>query len=232
MSTELRRPNRVAQPSAEPWHRVAPTSTRRLTRVADLVRVALLCTAAVWLLAGDGAAALRALLALPPALLGRLVRLHPAFDVLFSSALVAESTATGLGAYDSIGWSDTLSHLVLPLLSGPILYVALVRLGAAAAPPAAPTLRFLLGAAVVTAASVLALGALWELVEWAADEAFGTDYSQGYGDTLLDLLADAVAAAGAGALVSLWLWRSFDRPAARSASSPSRHGGEACWSKR
>lgn len=196
-----------------------PRRTRWLTRVADLVRAALLCTAAVWLFSGDEAAALRAILVLPPAVLGRLVRIHPAFDLLFSSALAADSIATGLGAYDTVGWNDTLSHVVLPLLSGPVLYVALVRLGAAAAPSGAPTGRFLFGAAVVTAASVLALGALWELAEWTADQAFGTEYSQGYDDTLVDLLADSVAAAGAGGLVSVWLWGSCHRPV-----SPSRSG--------
>jgi hypothetical protein len=56
----------------------------------------------------------------------------------------------------------------------------------------------------VTAASVLALGALLELVEWAADGAFGTNYSHGNRDTLVDLLADSIAAIG-GVLVAVWL---------------------------
>jgi hypothetical protein len=175
---------------------------QQLTRAADLVRLAILCSAAIWLIAGDGSAALRALLVLPPALLARLVRVDPSFDLLFSFALAAEGAATGLGGYDSISWGDTLSHLVLPLLSGPILYTGLVRLGAVPDPEVATSGRFLAGAAVVTAASVLALGALWELVEWAADGLFGTNYSQGYNDTLGDLLADAIAAIGSGALVA------------------------------
>jgi hypothetical protein len=193
-------PYYVATASSSPQDR-APAMSQGLTRAADLVRVALLCSAAGWLVAGDGAAALKALLVLPPALLGRLVRVEPTFDLLFSFALAAEATATGFGAYDSMGWGDTLSHLVLPMLSGPVLYAGLVRLGAAAAPSGAPA-RFLLGAAVVTAASVLAVGTLWELVEWGADGAFGTNYSEAYPDTLVDLLADAIAAIGAGVLVA------------------------------
>jgi hypothetical protein len=168
-------------------------SPQRLTRGADVVRVALLSGAAGWLVAGDPSAALKALLVLPPAVLGRVVHIHPAFDLLFSFALAVEATASGLGAYDSVSWGDTLPHLVLPVLS------------AAAQPSAAPTARFRLGAAVVSAASVLALGALWELVEWATDSAFGTNYSEGYRDTLVDLLADAVAAIGGGVLVAVWL---------------------------
>jgi hypothetical protein len=184
-----------------------PAGTRRsLTRAADAARVVLFCSGAAWLFAGDGAAALRALLVLPPALLGRFGRVHPAFDLLFTSALAIEATATGLGAYDSIAWGDTLSHFVLPLLSVPVVYGGLVRLSAAAAPSAAHPARACVGAAVVTGASVLALGALWELVEWAADGAFGTNYSEGHRDTLVDLLADALAAITGGGLLGVWLW--------------------------
>ena len=195
----------AASPRARLLDRAAPKNARRLTSVADLVRVVLLTTAAVWLIAGDGAAALKALLVLPAALLGRVVRIHPGFDLLFSCALAAEAIASGLGAYGSIGRGDTLSHLVLPLLSGPVLYGGLVRLGVAAWVFPTPAARYGLGAAVVTAASVLALGTLWELVEWAADGAFGTNYSQGYSDTLSDLLADAIAGIVSGALVAVWL---------------------------
>jgi hypothetical protein len=195
----------ATSPHARLLDRAPPKNARRLTSVADLVRVVLLATAAVWLIAGDGPAALKALLVLPAALLGRVVRIHPGFDLLFSCALAAEAIASGLGAYGSIGRGDTLSHLVLPLLSGPVLYGGLVKLGIAASASATPAARYGLGAAVVTAASVLALGTLWELVEWAADGAFGTNYSQGYSDTLSDLLADATAGILSGASVAAWL---------------------------
>jgi hypothetical protein len=69
--------------------------------------------------------------------------------------------------------------------------------GAVSEPPASAPL----GAGVATAACILALGALWELIEWAADSWFGTHYSQGYQDTLGDLLADTAAASAGGALV-------------------------------
>jgi hypothetical protein len=180
-------------------------SRQRLAMAADLVRVAIGCSAVIWIVVDDGSTALKAVLVLPAALLGRVARVTPAFDLLFACALAAEVTATGLGAYDSISWGDKLSHLVLPLLSAPILYAALVRLGAVTERSDDPSASALVGAVVVTAACVLAVGALWELVEWAADSAFGTDFSQGYGDTLGDLLADAVAAIGGGALVALWL---------------------------
>jgi hypothetical protein len=68
-----------------------------------------------------------------------------------------------------------------------------------------PTARSLLGPALATAAAVLCLGAVWELVEWVVDGAFGTDFSQGYDDTRDDLRNDAIAALGGGALVAAWM---------------------------
>ena len=179
---------------------------KRLRRAADGVRAAIACAAAFFLIAGDGSTGLKALLVLPPAFAGRLVPVHPAFDFIFALALLAEVVATSLGAYDSISWGDGLSHVVLPLLSGPILYagIILVRGGAdVEGTQARRSCRLRPG--LVTAAAVLCLGAVWELVEWVVDAVFGTDFSQGSDDTLDDLRNDAFAAAGSGALVAAWL---------------------------
>jgi hypothetical protein len=185
----------------------APTRSigQRLRRAADLVRAAIVCAAALFLIAGDGSAGLKALLVLPPAFAGRFVRVAPVFDFALAFALLAEVVATSLGVYDSINWGDGLSHVVLPLLSGPILYAGIVRLRRGAEVDAAPTAWFLLAAALVTAVAVLSLGVVWELVEWVVDAVFGTDFSQGYDDTLDDLRNDAIAAVGSGALVAAWL---------------------------
>jgi hypothetical protein len=154
---------------------------------ADVVRVAILCSAALFLADGDGAAALKAVLVLAPALFARMVRVHPALDLAFALALFAE--AVGL-----LGGGDTLPHLLLPFLSGPVLYVGLTRLGTMPRP-----------AALVTFGSVLVLGIAWEIVEWAADTALGTDFSQGWDDTTGDLVNDAIAAAASGAVVGVWV---------------------------
>jgi hypothetical protein len=186
-------------------------------RAADIVRIGLLCAAGVLLASGDGAVALKALLVLAPALAARLARVSPTFELLFTSALAAELAATKLGAYDSISWGDTVSHTVLPFLSGPIAYGLLVRIGIVAEPGDARALRVLLGAATITAILVLALGIAWELVEWTADSALGTDFSQGYADTRGDLIDDALAAACSGALVAGWLRVDGRRPRERRA---------------
>jgi GT2 family glycosyltransferase len=173
--------------------------------LADIVRVCLVAAAVAFVAAGDRSAALKAGLVLVPAVASRLVRVPAGFDLLFALALGLEALGTGLGLYDRIGWPDTGSHLVIPFLAAPTVYHALVRLDATPAGDGARTGRSLAGAAVVTFAGVVALGAVWELVEWGADAAFGTDYSQGYTDTLTDLLADTIAAAVGGALIAVWL---------------------------
>jgi hypothetical protein len=179
--------------------------------------------AAASLLAGDGAAALKALLVLLPAVASRLVGVAPVFDLVFVVALAGEAIATALGAYDSLSWGDTLSHLALPLLSGPVVYVGLVRL--VGIEPGAPTPRYsVIAVALVTAVSVFCLGVAWELVEWTADDTFGTNYSQGYTDTLRDLRNDAIAAVASGTLVAMWLWRAprgiGGAPGGRTESAP------------
>lgn len=177
----------------------------RLGRAADIVRAAIVCGALLFFIAGDSSAGLRALLVLPPAFAGRFVPVHPAFDLVFALALLAEVVATSPAAYDSISWGDGLSHILLPLLSGPILYAAIVRIGGGAEVGGAPAARSLLGPALVTAAAVLCLGVAWEFVEWVVDATFRTDFSQGYDDTRDDLRNDAIAALGGGALVAAWM---------------------------
>jgi hypothetical protein len=176
------------------------------TAAADVGRAGILVACAAFLLGGDGAAALKALLVLVPAIAARLVGVPPGFDLIFVVALAGEVIATALGAYDSVSWGDTLSHLALPLLSGPVVYVGLVRL--LGTEPGAPTRPLsVIAAALVTAVSVLCLGVAWELVEWTADDTLGTNFSQGYTDTIRDLRNDAIAAAASGVLVALWVWR-------------------------
>jgi hypothetical protein len=180
--------------------------------------VGILCGAVAFLAAGDGPAALKALLVLPAALAPRLLRVHPLLDLTFVVALAAEALGRGVAGY---GGDDAISHLALPLLSGPVVYVGLVRLGVL---PVASTRSGRLYAALGTVAGVLALGAAWELVELAADGMFGTNYSQGRRDTVGDLLNDAIAASASGALVALWLRASAARPRLRPLTAPPRDG--------
>ncbi len=197
-------PTAAVRRLAAAWPHSRASNGRWLTRYADLVRLGLLCGAVLFLAAGDGSDALKALLLTAPSLSARLLRVNPALDLAFALALAAEGVLGG--AVPWIAGDDTLPHIVLPLLSGPVLYAGLLRLGALAKPAARPTAALLMGSAAATAMSVIALGAAWELIEWVADATVETNYSQGYQDTLEDLVNDSIGAACAGSVVGVWLW--------------------------
>jgi GT2 family glycosyltransferase len=174
------------------------------------------------LAAGEGSAALKSVLVLAPALCARVAGAPAGFDLAFTAALAVEAIGTGTGAYEWIGWGDSTSHLVIPFLGAPAAYHVLMRLGAGPAADVARDRRACAAAGLITAIAVLALGTLWELVEWGADSAFGTDYSQGYLDTLTDLLGDMIAATLGGLFVAAWLRARLRGrpPAGRAASTP------------
>jgi hypothetical protein len=164
-----------------------------MRRAADALRVGLLCAAAAALTAGDTVVAAKVLLILPAVAVPRLFAVHPALDLLFSSALAVEALGSGLAAHELIGWGDRGSHLVLPLLCGLVIYDALRPRLASKRPLAAGT---------ATGLAVFAVGALWEVVEWLADALLDTNFSMGRADTVGDISADTVAAAGAGVLAA------------------------------
>jgi hypothetical protein len=170
-----------------------------LTRFADLVRAGLVCAAAALLVAGDGAVAVKVVLLLPATLASRLLGVSPLLDLVFTLALATEAAASVLATHGLIHWDDRIPHLVLPLLSGAVVYAALQRTRV----PRRPAV-----AGLVTGAAVFAIAAVWEVVEWGVDATVGTNFSMGSADTVGDLSADAVAAAGAGAAVVVCARRS------------------------
>ena len=113
--------------------------------------------------------------------------------------------------YEMLWWFDRVLHT--STLFGLTLWLALVVL--------APGLRG--GHPVIQvlmlAGCGLALGALWEVLEWAFDQVAPGDVIKGKNDTLIDIVLDAVGAVAAG-LLTIPLLR--DRP--------SRLEGRACRS--
>jgi hypothetical protein len=201
----------VRPPASSATVRLRPSARarRELAQAADAIRLGIVLAGAASLAGGDWSAALKVFLLLPPTVCARLLRVHPAFDLLFAMALGIEALVSTVGGYGAIGWWDTLAHVVLPLLSGPVLFQGLLRLGVGRLTDTASRGQVL--SALLTFSAVLVLGALWELLEWVADSTLGTSYSSGYRDTITDLGADAVGGAGAAALV-VWLRRRATAP--------------------
>jgi uncharacterized membrane protein YjdF len=138
------------------------------------------------------------------AVLVRFVSLPRVYDLSFVLAMNLQGWAQASGAYDAISWFDSFAHGMIPLLSAPVLYIVLARLEVVPQPKDRTTRRHYVGIFVVTLALGMALGAAWEMVEWTSDHVAGTHLQKGNSDTVGDLLADTVGAAGGGALLVVW----------------------------
>jgi hypothetical protein len=180
----------------------------------DVLRLVLVLASGAALLAGDVGGALALGFAAALALLARVVNLPRPYDLGFVVVLTLHAVGEALGWYDSLGWFDRVVHVVLPCLVAPVLYIGLARLEVLPDPRDETHARHYTGMAIVAFCLGMAVGGLWEIVEFASDDMLDTALSEGNSDTVGDLLADAVGSLfGALLLVAwaLWGWGSVRR---------------------
>ena len=126
-----------------------------------------------------------------------LLRVRPAFDLLFCTAVLVSTWSSVLGIYHTTRWWDLPMHFFTNGLSAAMLYVVLVRLQVLADAETLP--HPVLSAAVMVTALGLSLGVLWEFFEW-----FGCTYldpkilTAGYSDTLDDLVQGGLGSLAVG----------------------------------
>jgi uncharacterized membrane protein YjdF len=110
-----------------------------------------------------------------------------------------------LRLYDPFGYDDVFVHFLVPLFGAPCVYIALARLDTLPDPAdATGSKRHLTGIFVVTLALGLAIGAVWEILEWSSDQTLGSNLSLGEQDTIGDLVADGAGAPGGGLFLVAW----------------------------
>jgi hypothetical protein len=180
----------------------------------DVLRLLLVLATGVALLAGDPGGALALGFAAALALLARVINLPRAYDFGFVLVLTLHATGEALGWYDALPWFDRVVHVVLPCLVAPVLYLGLARLEVLPDPRDETTARHYTGMAIVAFCLGMAVGGLWEIVEYASDGMLDTALSEGNADTVGDLVADAVGSLlGAFLLVAwaVWGWGSVRR---------------------
>ena len=180
----------------------------------DLLRALLVAGAAGFLLAGDTRGALLLGGAGAIAWAVRPVLLPRVYDLALVLALTLQAWGEALGLYDSISWFDNVVHFTLPFFAGPTLYIVLARIDLVPDPKDGTETRHYAGIAVVAFALGVALGALWEIFEYASDNSLGSDLQIDNDDTIGDLIADTLGAlAGAALLVcwARWGWGSVRR---------------------
>ena len=173
----------------------------------DVLRLVIFAGAVVYAVNGrwSSAALLAALGSVT--LVARLVNLPRLYDLSLTLGMALQGFGETLGLYDQFIRFDDLVHFTLPMLTAPVVYIALARADVVPDPRDETHLQHYVGIGVVTAALGIAVGALWELFEWRSDAWFGTALSEDNDDTNGDLFRDTLGSlVGAGLLV---VWARF-----------------------
>ena len=170
----------------------------------DVLRLLLLGGAVAYAIAGrPGAASLLAALG-AVTVVARVVNLPRVYDLCLTAGMALQGFGETFGLYDQFVRFDDLVHFTLPMLTAPVVYIALARLDVVPDPRDETHLRHYVGIAVVTAALGISIGALWEIYEWRSDAWLGTALSEGNDDTNGDLVRDTLGSLVGAALLVAW----------------------------
>jgi hypothetical protein len=170
----------------------------------DVLRLVILGGALAYAIAGrPGAASLLAALG-AVTVVARLVNLPRVYDLCLTAGMALQGFGETFGLYDQFVRFDDLVHFTLPMLTAPVVYIALARLDVVPDPRDETHLRHYVGIAVVTAALGISIGALWEIYEWRSDAWLGTALSEGNDDTNGDLVRDTLGSLVGAALLVAW----------------------------
>lgn len=126
------------------------------------------------------------------------------YDLAYCVVFALTGWGDAVGLYDALSFYDNIVHFLVPLFSGQVIYILLARIELVPDPKDSSTRAHYAGLFAVTAALGIAIGALWEIVEWASDSTIGSDLQLGNEDTVTDLLADSSGAFVGAALLVLW----------------------------
>jgi hypothetical protein len=167
----------------------------------DVLRLAFVA-GLVWFAAnGDVKGTFNLAIAVALVALARIIQLPRLYDLAVVVAMTFTMVGEALGLYDSWAWYDRLVHVVVPLLSAQVLYIALARIEVLPDLRDETATRHHVGIFVVTAALGIAVGGVWEVFEYTSDAAFGSNLSEGNADTVGDLIADTAGSLAGGALL-------------------------------
>jgi hypothetical protein len=140
--------------------------------------------------------------------IARLIDLPRPYDLMLLGAMVQIAGGTALDLYGRIGWYDKLVHGLSPFMWAPALYIVCVRLEVLPDLGRSRAAHHLIGTFLVTLALGAAVGAGYEICEWALDGFFPHWHLvKGERDTATDLIADFIGAALGGLSLVVWsLW--------------------------
>jgi hypothetical protein len=170
----------------------------------DLLRLVFLAGSAWFAITGDVKGMANLLVASVGVLVARAVNLPRLYDLGYCIAMIFTGWGEALNLYDEISWYDNVVHFVVPMLSAQVAYIALARVEVLPDPRDETGLHRWIGIWVVTFALGVAIGGLWEILEWTSDGTFGSRLQLGNDDTVGDLIADSSGAAVGATLLVCW----------------------------
>jgi hypothetical protein len=170
----------------------------------DVLRGVFLVGVVWFAVAGDVKGTANLVVASVAVIVARVINLPRVYDLAFVVAMVFTGWGEALGLYDAISWYDNLVHFCVPMLTAPVAYIALARLDVLPDPRDDTPVKRELGIFVVTLSLGLAIGAVWEIIEWSSDGLLGSQLSLGNDDTVGDLVADGLGSLVGAALLVIW----------------------------
>jgi hypothetical protein len=170
----------------------------------DLLRIAFFAGAAYFALTGQLGGAGNLLISGLLLIAARLLDLPRLYDLALTIAMILTGWGEALGLYDAISFYDNIVHFLTPLFCSQVAYIALARAEVLPDPRDETGFRTHVAVFVITAALGIAIGAVWEIFEWASDGTFGSDLQLGNDDTVGDLIADTLGSLTGGALLVAW----------------------------
>jgi hypothetical protein len=170
----------------------------------DLLRAAFFAGAAVFAALGELGGVANLLIAGFALLAARAADLPRLYDLGFTVAMILTGWGEALGLYDAWKSYDNVVHFIVPTLTSQVAYICLARIEVLPDMRQDFVPRHYTGIWVVTFALGVAIGGLWEILEWSSDELFGSNLSMSNDDTVGDLIADSLGAATGGILLVAW----------------------------
>ncbi|HEX2087186.1 MAG TPA: hypothetical protein VHF89_16005 [Solirubrobacteraceae bacterium] len=170
----------------------------------DVLRLTFLIGAAGFLLSGDVKGTANLLLGATVVLVARAIDLPRPYDLGLVLAMTLTGWGEALGLFERIVFYDNVVHFLVPGLVAPVLYMLCVRLHVLPDLDDPAARRGELGLFLTTFALGMAVGGVYEVVEWAADGTVGSNLSTGNGDTNSDLLSDMLGSIGGAYLLVVW----------------------------
>lgn len=124
---------------------------------------------------------------------------YPGETAILLALILLATLNNTVGFLSGIEHFDGLMHLLIPAFGAPLAYLALSRAGFVPADPSADERHSARKFITMVVLVGVATEALWEILEFSLDQAFGLTTQPGNFDTMLDIISAVIGSfAGAG----------------------------------